>query len=57
MNAEHNNAGPEALISPRETAILDAIRRIRYGSVEVVIHDGQIVQIERTEKVRIGLQG
>ena len=32
--------------------IFDAIRGIRYGSVEVIIHDSQVVQIERKEKVR-----
>ena len=28
------------------------VRAIRYGSVEIVIHDGRIVQIERKEKLR-----
>jgi hypothetical protein len=36
------------------TTVLDAIKGIRYGSVEIVIHDGKVVQIERKEKVRIG---
>jgi hypothetical protein len=34
-------------------AVLDAIRSVRYGSVEIVIHDGRVVAIERREKVRI----
>ncbi len=34
------------------TKLLDAIHGIRYGSVEITIHDGKIVQIERKEKVR-----
>jgi hypothetical protein len=32
--------------------ILDAIQDIRYGSVEVTIHDAKVVQIERREKLR-----
>lgn len=32
--------------------VLDAIRNLRYGSVEVVVHDGKVVQIERREKLR-----
>jgi hypothetical protein len=28
------------------------LRGIRFGSVEIVIHDGKIVQIERKEKLR-----
>ena len=33
--------------------ILSALQEIRYGSVEIIIHDSQIVQIERKEKIRI----
>jgi hypothetical protein len=34
------------------TRISQALRGIKYGSVEIVIHDSRIVQIERKEKVR-----
>ena len=34
--------------------ILYAIANIEYGSVEVVIHDGKITQIECREKIRMG---
>ena len=37
---------------PWARAVLHAIPSLRYGSVEVVIHDGRVVQIERREKVR-----
>jgi len=33
--------------------IIGAIREIRYGSVEIVIHDSRVVQVERREKVRL----
>ena len=33
--------------------IAAAIRSIRYGAVEIVIHDGRVVQIEKTEKLRV----
>ncbi len=32
--------------------IQKAIRAVRYGSVEIVIHDSKVVQIERREKTR-----
>jgi hypothetical protein len=35
-----------------EQEILDAVRAIRFGSVEIVIHDSKVVQVIRTEKVR-----
>ena len=33
--------------------ILRAIQEIRFGSIEIVIHDSKVVQIERKEKIRI----
>lgn len=35
-----------------EQEILRAVQGIRYGSVEITIHDSKVVQIERKEKVR-----
>lgn len=35
--------------------ILLAIKGIRFGSVEVVIHDSKVVQIERKEKIRFDI--
>lgn len=32
--------------------VRDALKDLRYGSVEVLIHDGKVVQIERKEKLR-----
>ena len=34
-------------------AVRQAVRGLVYGSVEVVIHEGRVVQIERREKVRL----
>jgi len=36
-----------------EREILRAIARIDYGSIEVVVHDGKVVQIECREKIRV----
>jgi hypothetical protein len=36
-----------------EQEILRAIARIDYGSIEVVVHDGKVVQIECREKIRV----
>jgi hypothetical protein len=33
--------------------ILRAIREIRYGSVQIVIQDSKVVQIEKLEKIRL----
>ena len=36
-----------------EGQIIQAVRGIRFGSVEIVIQDGRVVQIERKEKIRL----
>ena len=46
--AAHNPATAEA-----EALILQAVQGIRYGSFEVVIHNGKVVQVERREKLRL----
>jgi hypothetical protein len=33
--------------------VRDALNGLRYGEVTVVVQDGVVVQVERTEKVRI----
>ncbi len=30
-----------------------ALRTLRYGSIQLVVHDGQVVRIERVERVRL----
>ncbi|MBU5444587.1 MULTISPECIES: YezD family protein [unclassified Paenibacillus] len=32
--------------------ILASVRGLEYGNVQIVVHDGKIVQIERTERKR-----
>ncbi len=36
----------------KDQQIIDAIKSIKYGSVEIIVHDGKVVQIERKEKIR-----
>ena len=33
--------------------ISEAVRGLRFGSVEIIVQDGRVVQIERTEKFRL----
>jgi hypothetical protein len=37
--------------------IYRALREIRFGSIELIIHDARVVQIEKKEKVRFQKQG
>ena len=47
----------EAVGADWERAVVEAIRALRYGSVEVVVHEGRVVQIETRAKVRFDEAG
>ncbi len=46
-----NDASPDE--AELTQAVLSAARGLRWGSIEIVLHDGRVVQISRTEKRRI----
>ena len=55
---DHRAAPPTAdaqahVVSETEQAVLDAIRATPYGSVEVVLHQARIVQVVRTQKLKL----
>ncbi len=45
---ERDNAADEALDQIRE-----ALRGLRFGSVNIIVQDGVVIQIDRTEKRRL----
>jgi|GEM_PF-1718988 len=47
----------EAPLNDQEKAVLQALRSLQFGSVEVVVHDGRIVEVNQKRKVRFQEQG
>jgi len=45
VNSSNNQALAQQIIS--------IIQAIRFGSIEIVVHDGQVVQIDKHEKFRV----
>lgn len=35
------------------TLVQQHVRSLRYGVVQIVVHDGRVTQVEKTEKVRL----
>jgi len=35
--------------------VFDAIKGLRFGSVEITVYEGRIVQVERKEKIRLNI--
>jgi hypothetical protein len=56
METPGRNA-PETSLSANELEILRdlvrALRSLRYGSVILTMHDGHLVEIQKTEKIRM----
>ena len=50
METEKKRAGN---IDEGLTKVKEMIRDIRYGNVVLIIQDGKIIQIDKTEKVRL----
>jgi hypothetical protein len=40
-----------------ERSILDAVRSLRFGSVEITVHNSHVIQVERREKTRFDPTG
>jgi hypothetical protein len=54
MTTEASAHPPQSVPEPEWLALVRAkVRGLRYGVVQLVVHDGRVTQIERTEKTRI----
>jgi len=43
---------PEKAAAIALDAVAEAISRLRYGAIELTVHDGRVVQLEVTERQR-----
>lgn len=61
MADQTQSSGAELSPEPQPSAawvlIHEALRGLRFGQVLLVVHDGAIVQVERTERKRIPRSG
>jgi hypothetical protein len=44
---------PQETLERTLESVREALRELRFGTVTVVVHDGEVVQIDRTEKLRV----
>jgi hypothetical protein len=54
-----DNSGKSAVPAKPEPwleTVRSQVASLRFGVVQIVVHDSQVVQIERTEKVRLDKQ-
>jgi hypothetical protein len=54
MSKEITPSPAQTLVEPEWLALVRSkVRDLRYGVVQLVVHDGQVTQIERSEKTRL----
>lgn len=54
MRQEQTPEGKKQAISPQQIEQIQALAdTIRYGSITLVFQDGALIQIDRSEKIRI----
>lgn len=55
--AEEPAGARQALPDEVLGTLVRLIREVRFGSIEIVVHEGRVTQIERREKVRFNPPG
>ncbi len=57
LRAEFTPATTSSQLTEVERHILQSLQSIRFGSLEIVVHDGRVVQVEKSEKLRFDTKG
>ena len=51
------SAGETSTAVPWLAVVADKAKTMRYGVIQIVVHDSKVVQIERTERTRFDVPG
>ena len=49
-----NTPDSEASVQTILDAVSEAIGRLRFGTVQLVVHEGKVVQLDVTDRIRFG---
>ena len=54
VNADQTNKKESPTSAPEWLEVVrEEVRRLRFGTVQITVHEGRVVQVERTEKFRM----
>jgi hypothetical protein len=53
MSVNKNELHPKTETPPWLEIVKSKVEGLRFGVVQIIVHDGKITQIERTEKTRL----
>jgi hypothetical protein len=49
---EHDTGPPKPEKSPALQSVIDALNRLKFGAIQLTVHDGKLVQVDVTERQR-----
>ena len=52
-----SSASPDIWSRELERLVREALSSIRFGTVSLVVQDGRVIQVEKSEKIRINRAG
>ncbi len=55
MQKDEKRAADAARLLPEALGVIsDALSRLRFGAIQLTVHDGRVMQIDVTERKRLG---
>lgn len=52
-----SSQSPDLWSRELERLVRDALKSIRFGTVSLVVQDGRVIQVDKSEKIRINRAG
>jgi hypothetical protein len=49
---DHETGPPDADKSPALQSVIDALDRLKFGAIQLTVHEGKLVQVDVTERQR-----
>jgi len=53
MDREEKSSAESGMLSEALAMVSEALSRLRYGAIQLTVHDGKVMQIDITEKKRL----
>jgi hypothetical protein len=53
MDRDEKQSGASGILPEALALVSEALGRLRYGAIQLTVHDGRVMQIEVTERKRL----
>lgn len=55
-NEDHDRENLKGDVPPAVQSVLDALARLKFGAIQLTVHEGKLVQVDVTERQRFSNQ-